>query len=144
MRYGNMFLVGDAAHIFPPTGAKGLNSAGSDVYYLYHALADHYRKGKSSGPSWSMFSRLSMPLRGSSKTMLACRTRVRIYQLFTCNHRYSAKQTIGRMRAFGCVFKISWYRTTFLEYTSRTGDVRRVQNSALMCALGSLQSKVDQ
>lgn len=49
MRYGNMFLVGDAAHIFPPTGAKGLNSAGSDVYYLYHALVDHYRKGVSTG-----------------------------------------------------------------------------------------------
>ncbi len=49
MRYGNMFLAGDAAHIVPPTGARGLNSAGSDIYYLYHALLDHYHKGDDSG-----------------------------------------------------------------------------------------------
>ncbi|NBP72177.1 MAG: 4-hydroxybenzoate 3-monooxygenase, partial [Alphaproteobacteria bacterium] len=45
MRFGNMFLVGDAAHIVPPTGAKGLNLAASDVRYLSRALVDHYRKG---------------------------------------------------------------------------------------------------
>lgn len=49
MRYGNMFLAGDAAHIVPPTGARGLNSAASDIYYLYHALLDHYKKGENSG-----------------------------------------------------------------------------------------------
>jgi len=45
MRFGNMFLVGDAAHIVPPTGAKGLNLAASDVRYLSRALGDHYKKG---------------------------------------------------------------------------------------------------
>ncbi len=47
MRYGNMFLAGDAAHIVPPTGGArgGLNSAASDIYYLYHGLVDHYLKG---------------------------------------------------------------------------------------------------
>ena len=49
MRYGKLFLAGDAAHIVPPTGARGLNTAASDVYYLYHALVDHYRKGDDSG-----------------------------------------------------------------------------------------------
>jgi p-hydroxybenzoate 3-monooxygenase len=49
MRYGNMFLAGDAAHIVPPTGARGLNSAASDIYYLYHALMAHYEKGDDSG-----------------------------------------------------------------------------------------------
>ena len=49
MRYGNMFLAGDAAHIVPPTGARGLNSAASDIYYLYHALIDHYKKGDDKG-----------------------------------------------------------------------------------------------
>jgi p-hydroxybenzoate 3-monooxygenase len=49
MRYGRLFLVGDAAHIVPPTGARGLNTAASDVYYLYHALLDHYKKGNDSG-----------------------------------------------------------------------------------------------
>jgi p-hydroxybenzoate 3-monooxygenase len=49
MRYGRLFLAGDAAHIVPPTGARGLNTAASDVYYLYHALIDHYRKGDDSG-----------------------------------------------------------------------------------------------
>jgi len=44
MRCGNLFLAGDAAHIVPPTGARGLNSAASDIYYLYHALVDHYKK----------------------------------------------------------------------------------------------------
>ncbi|MFV0281111.1 MAG: 4-hydroxybenzoate 3-monooxygenase [Rhodoblastus sp.] len=49
MRYGALFLAGDAAHIVPPTGARGLNSAASDIYYLYHALLDHYRKGDDAG-----------------------------------------------------------------------------------------------
>jgi p-hydroxybenzoate 3-monooxygenase len=42
MRFGNLFLAGDAAHIVPPTGAKGLNLAISDVYYLSRALVQHY------------------------------------------------------------------------------------------------------
>jgi p-hydroxybenzoate 3-monooxygenase len=49
MRFGNLFLAGDAAHIVPPTGARGLNSAASDIYYLYHALVDHYKKHDDSG-----------------------------------------------------------------------------------------------
>jgi p-hydroxybenzoate 3-monooxygenase len=46
MRYGNLFLAGDAAHIVPPTGAKGLNLAASDVHYLSAALVEHYASGK--------------------------------------------------------------------------------------------------
>jgi p-hydroxybenzoate 3-monooxygenase len=49
MRWGNLFLAGDAAHIVPPTGARGLNSAASDIYYLYHAMMDHYLKGDPTG-----------------------------------------------------------------------------------------------
>jgi p-hydroxybenzoate 3-monooxygenase len=49
MRHGRLFLAGDAAHIVPPTGARGLNSAASDIYYLYHALVDHYQKGDDGG-----------------------------------------------------------------------------------------------
>ncbi|ODS58068.1 MAG: 4-hydroxybenzoate 3-monooxygenase [Agrobacterium sp. SCN 61-19] len=44
MRFGRMFLVGDAAHIVPPTGAKGLNLAASDVYYLIEGLLEHYQE----------------------------------------------------------------------------------------------------
>lgn len=44
MRYGKLFLAGDAAHIVPPTGAKGLNLAASDVFYLYESLRDYYRE----------------------------------------------------------------------------------------------------
>lgn len=47
MRYGNLFLAGDAAHIVPPTGAKGLNLAASDVYYLWRALTHYYKDGGS-------------------------------------------------------------------------------------------------
>jgi p-hydroxybenzoate 3-monooxygenase len=43
MRFGRLFLVGDAAHIVPPTGAKGLNLAASDVHYLFSGLAEHYQ-----------------------------------------------------------------------------------------------------
>ncbi|TLY92249.1 MAG: 4-hydroxybenzoate 3-monooxygenase [Gammaproteobacteria bacterium] len=49
MRFGNLFLAGDAAHILPPTGARGLNTAASDIYYLYHALVDHYSKWDNRG-----------------------------------------------------------------------------------------------
>ena len=42
LRFGRLFLAGDAAHIVPPTGAKGLNLAASDVFYLYEALRDFY------------------------------------------------------------------------------------------------------
>jgi p-hydroxybenzoate 3-monooxygenase len=47
MQFGRLFLAGDAAHIVPPTGAKGLNLAVSDVFYLCNALREHYI-GKSS------------------------------------------------------------------------------------------------
>ena len=43
MRWDSLFLVGDAAHIVPPTGAKGLNLAIGDVHYLSQALIDHYQ-----------------------------------------------------------------------------------------------------
>ena len=46
MRYGNLFLAGDAAHIVPPTGAKGLNLAVADVRRLSRALAAFYRDGR--------------------------------------------------------------------------------------------------
>jgi p-hydroxybenzoate 3-monooxygenase len=46
MRYGALFLAGDAAHIVPPTGAKGLNLAVSDVFYLSRALTEFYLTGK--------------------------------------------------------------------------------------------------
>jgi p-hydroxybenzoate 3-monooxygenase len=49
MRFGRLFLAGDAAHIVPPTGAKGLNLAATDVKYLSRALIEHYLDGSSHG-----------------------------------------------------------------------------------------------
>ena len=49
MRHGRLFLAGDAAHIVPPTGAKGLNLAASDVHYLSEALAGFYADGSDAG-----------------------------------------------------------------------------------------------
>ena len=49
MRWGRLFLCGDAAHIVPPTGAKGLNTAASDIHYLYNALVQVYEEGDSEG-----------------------------------------------------------------------------------------------
>ena len=48
IQWGNLFLVGDAAHIVPPTGAKGLNLAFADVYYLSTAIKDFYSDGSKS------------------------------------------------------------------------------------------------
>ncbi|MFZ0090465.1 MAG: 4-hydroxybenzoate 3-monooxygenase [Solirubrobacteraceae bacterium] len=49
MRYGSLVLAGDAAHIVPPTGAKGLNLAVADVTVLSQALVDHFRLGSDTG-----------------------------------------------------------------------------------------------
>ena len=49
MRFGRLFLAGDAGHIVPPTGAKGLNLAATDVIYLSQALIEHYREGSDAG-----------------------------------------------------------------------------------------------
>src|SRR6266545_552462 len=49
MRYGRLFLAGDAAHIVPPTGAKGLNLAIADVRVLAEAIVDWYASGKDTG-----------------------------------------------------------------------------------------------
>lgn len=46
MQYGNLFLLGDAAHIVPPTGAKGLNLAASDVNTMYRILCKVYQEGR--------------------------------------------------------------------------------------------------
>ena len=49
MRFGRLFLAGDAAHIVPPTGAKGLNLAASDVHYLSTALREFYAEKSHAG-----------------------------------------------------------------------------------------------
>ena len=49
MRHGRLFLAGDAAHIVPPTGAKGMNLAVSDVVMLSEALVEHFEHGSSAG-----------------------------------------------------------------------------------------------
>jgi len=49
LRFGRLFLAGDAAHIVPPTGAKGLNLAAGDAFYLSQALIEHYRERSEAG-----------------------------------------------------------------------------------------------
>ncbi len=49
MRFGRLFLVGDAAHIVPPTGAKGLNLAASDVHYLFKGVTEYYHERSDAG-----------------------------------------------------------------------------------------------
>ena len=49
LRFGTLFLAGDAGHIVPPTGAKGLNLAATDVKYLSNALIEHYQDGSDAG-----------------------------------------------------------------------------------------------
>jgi len=49
LRFGKLFLCGDAGHIVPPTGAKGLNLAVSDVHYLFEGLRQHYEEGSDAG-----------------------------------------------------------------------------------------------
>src|SRR5262249_3894282 len=52
MQYGRLFLAGDAAHIVPPTGAKGLNLAAADVRLLSRALAAFYKEGRTELLGW--------------------------------------------------------------------------------------------
>jgi p-hydroxybenzoate 3-monooxygenase len=49
MQYGSLFLAGDAAHIVPPTGAKGLNLAVSDIHYMSQGLIERYHSGSTEG-----------------------------------------------------------------------------------------------
>jgi len=49
LRFGTLFLAGDAGHIVPPTGAKGLNLAASDIRYLFDGLVDFYARGSTTG-----------------------------------------------------------------------------------------------
>jgi p-hydroxybenzoate 3-monooxygenase len=49
LRHGRLFLAGDAGHIVPPTGAKGLNLAASDIHYLFEGLLDFFRNRSESG-----------------------------------------------------------------------------------------------
>jgi p-hydroxybenzoate 3-monooxygenase len=46
MQYGRLFLAGDAAHVVPPTGAKGLNLAAADVRVLARAMVEFYKNGR--------------------------------------------------------------------------------------------------
>ena len=63
LRFGRLFLVGDAAHIVPPTGAKGLNLAAADVRVLYQALVEYYRT-RSYGAAGSVFRGRPCAVRG--------------------------------------------------------------------------------
>ena len=56
MRFGSLFLAGDAAHIVPPAGAKGMNLAASDIHYLSNALIEHYASGKKDKASLDQYS----------------------------------------------------------------------------------------
>lgn len=49
LRFGRLFLAGDAGHIVPPTGAKGLNLAASDVRYLWQAFCEYYDEKSHAG-----------------------------------------------------------------------------------------------
>lgn len=86
MRFGNLFLVGDAAHIVPPTGAKGLNLAVSDVHYLFEGLREFYEEGSSAA------------LDGYSRTALARVWKaVRFSWWFTtCMHRFPGTDEIDQ------------------------------------------------
>jgi 2-polyprenyl-6-methoxyphenol hydroxylase-like FAD-dependent oxidoreductase len=66
MSFGRLFLAGDVAHVVPPTGAKGLNLAISDVVYLSAALADLYTAGSTTGLDSYFDNRAGPCVEGSS------------------------------------------------------------------------------
>ena len=86
MRYGSLFLAGDSAHIVPPTGAKGLNLAASDVAYLSQALAAYF-SGKDAG-AIDRYSDLALARVWKSERFS--------WQLTTLMHRFPDTDAFGR------------------------------------------------
>ena len=85
MSWGRLFLAGDAAHIVPPTGAKGLNLAASDIRYLSEALIAHYRERSDDG------------LRGYSDRALARVWKAEMFswRMTTLLHRFDAQDAFA-------------------------------------------------
>src|SRR6185437_12730472 len=87
MRFGRLFLAGDAAHIVPPTGAKGLNLAASDAHYLACALREYYDERSSAGiDHYSSTARctLAHPTQGGTHAHALFRAG---FELFCRSHR---------------------------------------------------------
>jgi p-hydroxybenzoate 3-monooxygenase len=88
MRHGRLFLAGDAAHIVPPTGAKGMNLAVADVQVLAQALRGFYDSGRSDG------------LDGYSQTCLRRVWKVQRFSwwMTTLLHRFETDNAFDRRR----------------------------------------------
>ena len=86
LRHGRLFLAGDAGHIVPPTGAKGLNLAASDIYFLHRGLVEHYRDGSDAG------------LEDYSRKALARIWKAEMFswRMTTLLHRFPEERAFGR------------------------------------------------
>jgi p-hydroxybenzoate 3-monooxygenase len=97
MQYGKLFLLGDAAHIVPPTGAKGLNLAAGDVHFLTKALEAFYKAGQSDG------------LDRYSETCLRCVWKAQRFSWWMTSmlHRHSDDDFFARLHLADLEFVIS-------------------------------------
>jgi p-hydroxybenzoate 3-monooxygenase len=148
MRFGRMFLAGDAAHIVPPTGAKGLNLAVADVWRLSRAVAEYYRSGseqlldrysdeclrrvwRAQHFSWWMTSMLHRPESGSPFDLRRQRAELEYVTNSHAAMTSLAENYVGFPVSYEPTFEVDTYDRDAGSHDDRSGSTARLRGGPI-------------